>query len=508
MNCSITEADETDAYIIIYSTREHVEWKGQTVSISLDYQHIDLSPDRQLRLVADSSQKLPLYSQAIQQRIFKDVVSPSDIIILSPSSLVEKKLSRLRNTLFKFLVVVIDSVNQIKEVAVNFPVSSLDVIENFYSFSSSFGTKVLPFLTASQQEAIIESLLVLGRDWVMFLSTRCEPTDRKTFRWTLIALEFLVVVIRGDEIFGLPEDYFNELKVCVSWCISVLIPHFSGSGGMANLEDIQEECEKVSGSFNDALGQLFRGSYSEGHDTSLEYSFNSVRKEWIHKLKLLDEKRDGDERTQRIIGKVLEPQTLEDQGLVCLASSSSNVSMRWQQGKYVGGGSYGNVYLAINLDLGQLMAVKKIQLQDPSTSKMLLRSVTEEMKVMEMLHHPNIVNYYGIEVHRDKIFIFMEYCHGGSLSRQLEYGRIEDEKAIRVYTLQILRGLRYLHTQRIIHRDIKPDNILLDHQGVIKIVDFGASKILKQQKTNIIGAAAKTLTGTPMYMGKFCCQYC
>ena len=75
---------------------------------------------------------------------------------------------------------------------------------------------------------------------------------------------------------------------------------------------------------------------------------------------------------------------------------------------------------------------------------------------MRNLDHPNIVQYYGIEPHRDKVYIFMEYCSGGSLAGLLEHGRIEDETVIQVYALQLLEGLGYLHEAKVVHRDIKP----------------------------------------------------
>jgi mitogen-activated protein kinase kinase kinase len=132
--------------------------------------------------------------------------------------------------------------------------------------------------------------------------------------------------------------------------------------------------------------------------------------------------------------------------------------MRWQQGQFVGGGTFGNVYAAMNLDTGHLMAVKEIRLQDPKLIPQVAEQIREEMGVLEVLDHPNVVSYYGIEVHRDRVYIFMEFCSGGSLASLLEHGRIEDEQVIMVYALQLLEGLVYLHESGIAHRDIKPES--------------------------------------------------
>src|SRR5271154_353229 len=192
--------------------------------------------------------------------------------------------------------------------------------------------------------------------------------------------------------------------------------------------------------------------------------------------------------------------------------------MRWQQGQFVGGGSFGSVYAAINLDTGNMMAVKEIRLQDPQLIPTIVKQISDEMGVLAVLDHPNIVSYYGIEVHRDKVYIFMEYCSGGSVAGLLEHGAIEDETVIMVYALQMLEGLAYLHQANIVHRDIKPENVLLDHNGLIKYVDFGAAKIIARQgqtmmapeprervaeNAHMANAGArqpqKTMTGTPMY---------
>lgn len=155
--------------------------------------------------------------------------------------------------------------------------------------------------------------------------------------------------------------------------------------------------------------------------------------------------------------------------------------------------------MAINLDSGDVMAVKEIKFQDVSSLEALKRSIKEEMTVMQMLHHPHIVNYYGVEVHRDKLYIFMEYCPN-SLAGLLEHGRIEDENVIRIYAKQMLLGLQYLHSKNIVHRDVKPANTLIDVHGAIKFVDFGASKVYKNQKTLVVNGEHNSLIGTPHYM--------
>jgi mitogen-activated protein kinase kinase kinase len=132
--------------------------------------------------------------------------------------------------------------------------------------------------------------------------------------------------------------------------------------------------------------------------------------------------------------------------------------LRWQQGQFLGGGSFGTVHAAINLDTGGIMAVKEIRLQDPQMTPQIAQSIKDEMRVLEVLDHPNVVDYIGIEVHRDKVYLFMEYCGGGSLASLLEHGRIEDETVLQIYTLQMLEGLAYLHASNVVHRDIKPES--------------------------------------------------
>ncbi|KAJ3183701.1 Suppressor of Sensor Kinase (SLN1) [Gaertneriomyces sp. JEL0708] len=225
------------------------------------------------------------------------------------------------------------------------------------------------------------------------------------------------------------------------------------------------------------------------------------QKAWLAGITKLEEERHARQQAARMVGKVLDSGNVVERNISFLASTSSSISLRWQQGKFLGGGSFGSVYLGINLETADLMAVKEIRFSDVSSLESLQRSIKDEMTVLKLLHHPNIVEYYGVEVHRDKLYIFMEYCPH-SISSLLEHGgRFADERVVRIYAKQMLRGLEYLHGRGIVHRDVKPANTLLGQEGQIKFVDFGASKIYKTQKT-IVGAngEANTLVGTPHYI--------
>ncbi len=92
----------------------------------------------------------------------------------------------------------------------------------------------------------------------------------------------------------------------------------------------------------------------------------------------------------------------------------------------------------------------------------------------------------------------MEYCPG-SLERILSQGRIEDEQVIKRYVCQMIRGLHYLHSQGIVHHDVKPSNILFDSEGTLKFIDFGCSE-LKTKNAIVSDVEAFKLVGTARYL--------
>ncbi|KAG9477557.1 mitogen-activated protein kinase kinase kinase 2 [Eleutherodactylus coqui] len=182
-------------------------------------------------------------------------------------------------------------------------------------------------------------------------------------------------------------------------------------------------------------------------------------------------------------------------------SRSPRAPSNWRLGKLLGQGAFGRVYLCYDADTGRELAVKQVQFDpdSPETSKEV-NALECEIQLLKNLLHERIVQYYGClrDSQEKTLSIFMEYMPGGSIKDQLKaYGALT-EFVTRKYTRQILEGVHYLHSNMIVHRDIKGANILRDSSGNVKLGDFGASKRL--QTICLSGTGMKSVTGTPYWM--------
>ena len=165
-----------------------------------------------------------------------------------------------------------------------------------------------------------------------------------------------------------------------------------------------------------------------------------------------------------------------------LAQMQRQPTFKWMKGQLIGKGTFGRVYLGMNITTGELIAVKQVEVNakaagsDKDKIKELVKSLDQEIDTMQHLDHPNIVQYLGCERKEYSISIFLEYISGGSVGSCIrKHGKFE-ESVVSSLTRQTLLGLSYLHREGILHRDLKADNILLDLDGTCKISDFGISK--------------------------------
>ncbi|CAK3966802.1 MAP kinase kinase kinase mkh1 [Lecanosticta acicola] len=157
-------------------------------------------------------------------------------------------------------------------------------------------------------------------------------------------------------------------------------------------------------------------------------------------------------------------------------------TFKWMRGQLIGKGTFGRVYLGMNTTTGELLAVKQVEVNpkaantDPAKIREMVKALDQEIDTMQHLDHVNIVQYLGCERKEYSISIFLEYISGGSVGSCLrKHGKFE-EPVVSSLTRQTLMGLSYLHSEGILHRDLKADNILLDLDGTCKISDFGISK--------------------------------
>ncbi|KAK7148284.1 hypothetical protein R3I93_012573 [Phoxinus phoxinus] len=157
----------------------------------------------------------------------------------------------------------------------------------------------------------------------------------------------------------------------------------------------------------------------------------------------------------------------------------------------VGSGTYGDVYKARNISTGELAAVKIIKLEPGDDFSIIQQEI---FMVKECTHH-NIVAYFGSYLCREKLWICMEYCGGGSLQDIYHVTGPLSELQIAYVCRETLQGLGYLHSKGKMHRDIKGANILLTDNGDVKLADFGVAA-----KITATMAKRKSFIGTPYWM--------
>lgn len=175
-----------------------------------------------------------------------------------------------------------------------------------------------------------------------------------------------------------------------------------------------------------------------------------------------------------------------------LASSGG----RWIKGALLGSGSFGKVYRGHHNETGDMCAIKEVEIvADDPRSKECAKQLAQEIALLSMLRHPNILHYKGSEmVNGESLYIYLELVSGGSIYRLLQEFNTFAEPVIRRYTRQILLGLQFLHAKNTVHRDIKCANILVDQDGRVKLADFGMAKLIGKE------TAPLSFKGSPYWM--------
>ena len=176
--------------------------------------------------------------------------------------------------------------------------------------------------------------------------------------------------------------------------------------------------------------------------------------------------------------------------------------------KKLGEGHFGSVNLVSSKITKKLYAMKEIK-EDRYASDDQRLEVQKEIKLLENLHHPHVITYFTSFRENGNFYIVTEYINGGSmldlLKKNVAQGKYIEEKTIWDLIVQSLSGLLYLHeNKKIIHRDIKPDNLLLDLEGRLKISDFGVSAIKSEEVEELVKCHG-TVAGPIQFMAPEMC---
>ena len=172
-------------------------------------------------------------------------------------------------------------------------------------------------------------------------------------------------------------------------------------------------------------------------------------------------------------------------------------------GKYrikgeLGRGGMGAVYLAEQPGLGREVAIKEL-IQSAAADPIALKRFLQEAQVMARTSHPNLVQVHDLELMGDANYIVLEFVRGKSLREWINRGPIPLPQVFAVMH-GVMQALDYAHRHAIVHRDMKPENVLLSDEGMVKVADFGIARLTDD--SGVGGTATKTGTtvGTPQYM--------
>lgn len=478
------QLDEEPGAIILVTLTEALRWDGDIYQ--LEFGHETLPPfNGQARIVTQGGS-----FELQEMRGFVLNFENAKICVLRRSHLekVDGELHKMRMATYRLAMTVITSAIQFRHKTRKY--NCQETIQAMFTFAKEFGKRGLPLVSEPRRSKIITRLFDLCVEWVEFVSDDCPPKENKTFKWTVQALEFAMMMTHGVNILAVRESQFLNLRRKVADCVTLLISHFDIMGARSKAANLTNHHNRAR------LQHSMQNRTRTNAKTALKDDSEVIA---AHRVLVLDKINTLEAKlsTKYNHGKVLDQHNTNFEFLSFASSKFTAMSMRWQRGELIGVGGSGSVFKVTN-DNFQVMAAKEVRITTTERVRLVLENLQQEMTALEMVSHPNIVQYYGAELHRDCVYIFMEYCPH-SLANLLEQGRIEDDLIIQYYSLQMLEGLAYLHQSGIVHRDIKPENILIK-DWFIKIVDFGAAKIIVDRCITAVQTKRDFVNGTPMYM--------
>uniref|UniRef100_A0A3P9NLA6 Cyclin-dependent kinase 1 n=1 Tax=Poecilia reticulata TaxID=8081 RepID=A0A3P9NLA6_POERE len=172
----------------------------------------------------------------------------------------------------------------------------------------------------------------------------------------------------------------------------------------------------------------------------------------------------------------------------------------------IGEGTYGVVYKGRHKSTGQVVAMKKIRLE--SEEEGVPSTAVREVSLLQELRHPNVVRLLDVLMQESRLYLIFEFL-SMDLKKYLDSiptGQYMEPTLVKSYLYQILEGIYFCHCRRVLHRDLKPQNLLIDNKGVIKLADFGLARafgvpvrVYTHEVVTLWYRAPEVLLGSPRY---------
>ncbi|CAG0881223.1 unnamed protein product [Cyprideis torosa] len=393
-----------------------------------------------------------------------------------------------------------------------------EVIQHCFHFNFEYHRELWKVVTGVGKKRLALMMLDLADVWMNFVLSRCDRGKGVRPQWTNQGVSFLIATSDPEVTRHIDDKKFKALKEKINQSVSHLVGdadqdevthstrpvfHVSYSTPMVSRPSPSASGDNLAAMISCSSGTLnaMRHSASELESIiSRSPSLQSVEGDRSTRLVLaieeLESERESSLRHRGLIGRVLdEPATAAKKTI-----RHRTVNFTWQRGNKIGQGRYGKVFTAVNNLTGELMAMKELEINAAEDHK-AIQGIFEEFQILEGIKHQHLVGYYGIEVHRNMMLIFMEYCEEGTLEYLCETFNGLPEPLVRRYTNQLLQAVNSLHEHGIVHRDIKGANIFLTNNGdSLKLGDFGCAIKLKRETFTYMNFDAKGFVGTPAFM--------
>eukprot|EP00920_Eleutheroschizon_duboscqi_P034493 GHVT01082739.1.p1 GENE.GHVT01082739.1~~GHVT01082739.1.p1 ORF type:complete len:468 (+),score=39.08 GHVT01082739.1:1565-2968(+) len=182
-----------------------------------------------------------------------------------------------------------------------------------------------------------------------------------------------------------------------------------------------------------------------------------------------------------------------------LTGSGLSITSLFKFIKHLGSGAFGEVHLVQEISSGLKRVIKTI---NKDKSAVPVENIEDEINVLKSLDHPNIIKIFEVYEDYNNIYIVMETCEGGELLERLvsaqQRGRALNEKYVSSIMSQLLSALAYFHSKNVVHKDLKPENVLFQDKSFdaqIKVIDFGLAELFDREEQTSRNAA-----GTALYM--------